>query len=158
MKLLIIWLSLVGALIANIFPLGEHLSLMRPWWTCILVIYWVMQFPQNLGYFSVFLLGIIEDMLLGMPFGQNILVLGLVLFLTLRVRKLVRVFPLWQQSMVVLLIIVIAQLVNFWLSSILYGIPSLLSFSFRCVVSAILWPGLLIFMRRYQRVTYLSEY
>jgi len=152
MKLLIICLSLIVALIANIFPLGEQLSLMRPWWTCLIVMYWLMQSPNNISYFGVFLLGVIEDILLGTVLGQNSLVLGVTLFLTLRTRKLVRVFPLWQQSTAVFLIICTAELINFWLSWWLYGMPSLLAFILRCTVSAILWPCLVIFMARYLRV------
>ena len=37
----------------------------------ILVYFWVLRQPQNLGYGFIFLSGIISDVILGLPFGVN---------------------------------------------------------------------------------------
>ena len=39
----------------------------------ILVYFWVLRQPQNLGYGFIFLSGIISDVVLGLPFGVNAL-------------------------------------------------------------------------------------
>jgi len=44
----------------------------------ILVYFWVLRHPRNLGYGFIFLSGIISDVVLGLPFGVNALSLLLI--------------------------------------------------------------------------------
>ena len=64
--LLLFFISLNGSSIVNIkfFSINIHY---------ILVYYWVLRQPQNLGYGFIFLSGIISDIILGFPLGVNAL-------------------------------------------------------------------------------------
>ena len=64
--LLLFFISLNGISIINInfFSVNIHY---------ILVYYWVLRKPQNLGYGFIFLSGIISDVVLGFPIGINAL-------------------------------------------------------------------------------------
>ena len=64
--LLLFFISLNGSSIINIkfFSVNIHY---------ILVYYWVLRRPQNLGYGFIFLSGIISDVVLGFPLGVNAL-------------------------------------------------------------------------------------
>jgi len=63
---LLFLISLNGSSIINIkfFSINIHY---------ILVYYWVLRQPENLGYGFIFLSGIISDVVLGLPFGINAL-------------------------------------------------------------------------------------
>ena len=69
--LLLFFISLNGISIINIkfFSVNIHY---------ILVYYWVLRKPQNLGYGFIFLSGIISDVMLGAPLGINALSLLIV--------------------------------------------------------------------------------
>ena len=69
--LLLFFISLNGISIINIkfFSVNIHY---------ILVYYWVLRRPQNLGYGFIFLSGIISDVMLGVPLGINALSLLIV--------------------------------------------------------------------------------
>ena len=69
--LLLFFISLNGSSIINIkfFSVNIHY---------ILVYYWVLRQPQNLGYGFIFLSGIISDVVLGFPLGINALSLLIV--------------------------------------------------------------------------------
>ena len=69
--LLLFFISLNGISIINIkfFSVNIHY---------ILVYYWVLRKPQNLGYGFIFLSGIISDVMLGVPLGINALSLLIV--------------------------------------------------------------------------------
>ena len=62
--ILLFFISLNGSSIINIkfFSVNIHY---------ILVYYWVLRQPQNLGYGFIFLSGIISDVVLGFPLGVN---------------------------------------------------------------------------------------
>ena len=64
--LLLFFISLNGISIINVkfFSINIHY---------ILVYYWVLRQPQNLGYGFIFLSGLISDIILGFPLGINAL-------------------------------------------------------------------------------------
>ena len=64
--LMLFFISLNGSSVINIkfFSINIHY---------ILVYYWVLRQPQNLGYGFIFLSGIISDIILGFPLGVNAL-------------------------------------------------------------------------------------
>ena len=64
--LLLFFISLNGSSIINVkfFSVNIHY---------ILVYYWILRKPENLGYGFIFLSGIISDVVLGLPLGINAL-------------------------------------------------------------------------------------
>ena len=64
--LLLFFISLNGSSIINVkfFSINIHY---------ILVYYWILRKPENLGYGFIFLSGIISDVVLGLPLGINAL-------------------------------------------------------------------------------------
>jgi len=64
--ILLFFISLNGSSIINIKFLSINIHY-------ILVYYWVLRQPENLGYGFIFLSGIISDVVLGLPFGINAL-------------------------------------------------------------------------------------
>ena len=68
---LLFFISLNGSSIINIkfFSVNIHY---------ILVYYWILRKPENLGYGFIFLSGIISDVVLGLPLGINALSLLMV--------------------------------------------------------------------------------
>ena len=69
--LLLFFISLNGSSIINVkfFSINIHY---------ILVYYWILRKPENLGYGFIFLSGIISDVVLGLPLGINALSLLMV--------------------------------------------------------------------------------
>ena len=64
--LLLFFISLNGSSIINVKFLSVNIHY-------ILVYYWVLRQPQNLGYGFIFLSGLISDIILGFPLGINAL-------------------------------------------------------------------------------------
>ena len=66
--LMLFFISLSGSSVINIkfFSINIHY---------ILVYFWVLRKPQNLGYGFIFLSGLISDVVLGIPLGVNSLTL-----------------------------------------------------------------------------------
>src|SRR5690554_6396267 len=90
----------------------------RPMWLAMVVAYWVMALPHRVGLLTAGVAGLATDVLFGERFGQNALVLVMVAWLVLLLYQLLRRFPLWQQSLVMLPVLGIAQMVSLWLSSL----------------------------------------
>ncbi|MBB3104703.1 rod shape-determining protein MreD [Azomonas macrocytogenes] len=144
----VIWLSFGIGLLLSIVPMPEFLQVGRPLWLALLISYWTLYLPHRVGMTNAWLLGLVVDVLNGTLLGQNALVLVLVSFLVQLLQQRLRIFPTWQQSLVLLVVFGLTQLVQLWLY-VLAGNrpPPTLLFLLPALVSALLWPWLFAALR-----------
>jgi len=82
----------------------------KPWWLALVMVYWSLESPQYaglgrlflIGLLALFLIGLLADVLFGTLLGEQALRLCILGFLLLRFRARLRFFPMWQQSLAVL--------------------------------------------------------
>ncbi|CAD5107997.1 rod shape-determining protein MreD [Zestomonas carbonaria] len=147
----VIWLSLVLALLLSIAPLPKFMEVGRPLWAALFLSYWVLYLPHRVGMTTAWILGLFQDVLYGTLFGQNALILTLIIFLVLSLHQRLRMFPMWQQSLVLLVVYGIAQLVQLWLNALTGNRPPTLAFVLPALVSALLWPWVAAILRGLQQ-------
>ncbi|VXD03147.1 Rod shape-determining protein MreD [Pseudomonas sp. 8Z] len=143
----VIWLSLGLALLLSVSPLPEFMQVGRPLWVALFLTYWVLALPHRVGMTTAWVLGLAQDVLFGTLLGQNALVLALITFLVLSLHQRLRMFPMWQQSMVLIVVFGLAQLVQLWLSALTGSRPPTLAFILPALVSALLWPWVCVILR-----------
>lgn len=136
----VIWLSLALGLLLSVSPLPEFMQIGRPLWVALILTYWVLALPHRVGMTTAWLLGLAQDVLFGTLLGQNALILTLITFLVLSLHQRLRMFPLWQQSVVLMVVFGLAQLVQLWLNALTGNRPPTLVFLLPALVSALLWP------------------
>ena len=132
-------------------PLPTFMQVGRPLWLGLMLAYWSLAAPQRVGLTRVWLLGLAADVLYGTPLGQSALVLTLQLFMLMALHQRLRVFPIWQQCLVLLVVFGLAQLVQLWLNTLAGSRPPTLLFLFPALVSALLWPWVYSVMRLFSR-------
>lgn len=143
----VIWFSLALALLLSVAPLPDFLEVGRPLWPALILTYWVLALPHRVGMTTAWLLGLGVDVLYGTLLGQNALILTLITFLVLNLHQRLRMFPMWQQSLVLLVVFGLAQLVQLWLNALTGNRPPTLAFVLPALVSALLWPWVSVFLR-----------
>ena len=148
---LVIGLSFVAALILSVVPMPAPFDAGRPMWLAMVVAYWVMALPHRVGLLTAWVAGLATDVLFGELFGQNALVLVMVAWLVLLLYQRIRRFPLWQQSLVMLPVLGIAQMVSLWLSSLAGNRPPTLLYLLPAIVSTVLWPWVFTVLRLIRR-------
>lgn len=137
----VIWLSLVLALLLSVAPMPVFLESGRPLWLALFITYWVLALPHRIGMVTAWLFGLFADVLYGSLLGQNALVLMLTTFFVLTLHQRLRLFPSWQQSLVLLVLFGIPQLVQLWLFALAGNRPpEALKFLYPVLISALLWP------------------
>jgi len=151
MRKFLIFLSFILAFILDILPLSAEFSLLRPWFSSLLVIYWAIYGSKSLSFVTVFALGIMLDLILAAPLAQHSLTFGLALFVALKLRRIIRVFPLWQQGASVFMILALVQFVDLTISWLLSDPISFSALVMRTATSAIIWPLLVLIMAQYQQ-------
>ncbi len=110
--------SLLAALALSIVPLPAVIAPFRPDWAPLVLIYWAVVTPGRFGMVSAFLMGLALDALTGALLGQHALALLLVVYISQRFYLRIRVFPASQLAFTVAVLLVLYQLVLFWIDGV----------------------------------------
>ena len=140
----LILLSLLGAFVLAIMPLPEWANAGRPAWVALVLIYWVIAQPHRVGVISGWLTGLMLDVLAGNVLGQNALALAVIAYTAYVLHMRIRVFPIWQQCLAVLVLVGIYMLVNLMVMRTVYTPHWTMLYWLPVLVSALMWPWVVI--------------
>ncbi|KRW57483.1 rod shape-determining protein MreD [Pseudomonas sp. TTU2014-080ASC] len=142
-----IWLTLAVALLLSVSVLPTWAEPGRPMWLALFLTYWMLAVPHRVGMTTAWCCGLLADVLNGTLLGQNALALMFISFLVLSLHQRLRMFPMWQQSMVLLIVFGLAQLVQLWLNALVGSRPPTVEFVLPALVSSLLWPWVCVLLR-----------
>ena len=94
--------SIVLAFLLQLTPLPQAFLPLKPYWIALVLIYWSIEAPERMGLGFAFLIGLAGDLLTGQLLGEQALRLVVLVFIVLRFRSRLRFFPLSQQALAVL--------------------------------------------------------
>jgi len=139
-NLLIVLLTAIVGLVLSILPLPSWLTVVRPAFLVLVVLYWSTMTPYVAGLTLGFLCGLALDVFQGSLLGEHALALSLVTYLAVRLNLIMRAKPLFEQSLYVFAALLIYELL-LWVIDGWTGRS--LSSPLRWVhtaVGALLWP------------------
>ena len=94
--------TLVASLLLMLIPLPGVLEPFKPYWPALLLLYWSLESNDRVSLGLAFVIGVSVDLLNGMLLGEQALRLSALVFIALRFRSRLRFFPMWQQTLAVL--------------------------------------------------------
>lgn len=94
--------SIVAALLLGLVEWPASVEPAKPFWLGLVLVFWWLESPERFGLGSAFLLGLAADVLSGSLLGEQALRLVVLAFLVLRFRPRLRFFPMWQQTLAVM--------------------------------------------------------
>jgi rod shape-determining protein MreD len=108
-------LSLAATLALASVPLPDSVAPFRPDWVAVVLLYWSLMAPRQFSLLTAFWMGIALDTLTGALLGQNALALLVVVYLAERFHLRLRVFPLSQLVLTVLILLCLYEFILFWI-------------------------------------------
>ena len=151
LRFLVIYLSLVVALVLMILPLPDWVQMYRPNWVALVLIYWSMAMPKRVGLWFAFFTGIIVDTSQGTLLGQHTLALLIIIFININFYQRIRVLALAQQAFYVLFLLLINQVIIAWVEGIMGRPTPILAFFGAPVVGMMIWPWVFVVLRDIRR-------
>jgi len=148
-------ISIVLALILMVYPLPLEWRWARPELLALLLIYWVLKYPEQLGVGLAFLAGLAQDLIQGSVLGQHAFALVIAIYICQLSIQRLRSYGMAQQVAWVILLVGLHNLFLYW-SAVMIGrqVPILLFWA-PVLISAAMWPllrGAMDFLRRYFRL------
>ncbi len=146
-----IYLSLVVALLLTVIPVPFQISLFRPDWVLLVLMYWTLALPRRVNILTAFFIGFLTDVLVGTVLGVNALAFSVVTFVMAVNYLKIRNFAVIQQSLLVGLLLALYHLLLFWLSHFLTGVVFRPAYLWPVLTGMLVWPWLFWLLRRYRR-------
>lgn len=138
--------TLLFAIVFALIPMPASFSAMRPYLLGVFLAYWILEAPTLLGLGSAFLIGLLADLALATPLGEQAMRLVVMAYLVQRFRARLRFFPLWQQAIAVGLLLfndrVIATVLHLAMGLPLPPLGAWLS----PVIGMFLWPRIFMLL------------
>ena len=148
----VIVVTLMASLCLSAMPLAESFQMARPEWVALVLIYWIIALPHRVGILSAWILGIAMDLLHGHLLGYSGLVLVIIAFFAQHLYQRMRMYLIWQQSLVIFLLIGIGQFLKYLIEAVLVGYaPHNYMYLLPAVISALIWPLLYVILRALRR-------
>ncbi len=132
--------SIIVAMLLTIMPLPDAAAAFRPDWIALVLIYWSMMLPRNYSVGIAWGIGLLLDVAHGTLLGQHALALVAVVYLTSRFHLLMRVFPMSQLTLTVLVLLTVYQFLLFWINGVAGVDVSAASYWGPVVSGTLLWP------------------
>jgi len=142
----LLFISLISALALAIVPLPAAVAVYRPDLVPIVLIFWGLMASERVGLLTAFSMGLALDTLSGALLGQHALAMVTVVYLSMRFHLRIRVFPVWQLSMTVILLLTIYEFMLFWIDGIVGRSVPVIERWAPIVSGGLVWPLILRYL------------
>ncbi len=149
---IIILVSFGVAFVLTMLPIPETFEIYRPEWITLVLIYWCMALPHRAGIFTGWMIGFLLDIHMGSLLGLHALTLSVVAYLSYKLHARIRLYPLAQQSLIVLLLVTLSQMLVLWLNGVTGEASGNWSYWYPSLTSMLVWPWLFYLMRAIRRL------
>jgi len=141
--------SVLLALIAQVIPLPDWLSVIRPSFVALVIVYWSIYAPHAGGIFAPWLAGLSLDVFKGEVLAQNALAIALIAYITMTLHQRLRNQTLVQQSLFVFLMLMVNEVVVWGIEG--WSNHHSISTPWRWIqpmIGAMLWPFIALLVGR----------
>jgi rod shape-determining protein MreD len=120
------------------FP--AFLGWLRPDWVSLVILYWVIAVPQQVGMTTAWVAGVLVDSITGNLLGQHALGLVIIAWTGLSLYERLRMYSALQQAFIVFLTVAIAQCIDMAIEIVARDARWTSWVLAPAVTSALLWP------------------
>ncbi|AFP85423.1 rod shape-determining protein MreD [secondary endosymbiont of Heteropsylla cubana] len=146
-----IWFSFLVGMILQIIPWPFQICFFLPFWTKLLLIYWITVLPHRVNINAAFILGLITDIIFGITIGIHALAFTILSYLALLKFHLFRNLTLWQQSLLVLMFSLITDIIIFWAQFLIMNVEFSSETFWNSVIDGIWWSWIFLTMQKIRR-------
>lgn len=144
--------SLLLALLFNAAPWNISEWNFPPDLVALLLLYWGLNQPFHVGFFLAFVMGILVDTITGNALGAHSLAYCAAMYGVLSLRRQMKLYPFWQQALVVWALMLVIQIINLIINvTLLSGMLYHWGYFLASFTTAILWTPLsniMLFLQR----------
>ncbi len=147
--------SILVAMVLAVISLPEYVPLevgyLRPQWVALVVIYWAIALPHRFGPVIAWVTGLVLDVLMSNLLGHYALLLAVTAYAAGRLHQRIRMYGLWQQSLVILGMMTVYQMISYWIAGMSGEGRWSEWYLMGAISSALIWPTVFLVLRYLRR-------
>lgn len=136
----LIILSFIIAVMLEMVPLPDELRPFVPGWLVMTLVFWCLTLPQRVGVGVGWLVGLLFDVVYGSTLGLHAAGFAVTAYVVLRLHQRVRTFPVWQQAVMIALLVLANQLFEMWVKGMTGQAVMDWRYLAAMPASALVWP------------------
>ena len=140
--------TLAAGIVFLSIPAGPSWQNYNPDWISLVLIYWCFATPGRINLTSAWLTGIFLDVVTFGVLGRYALSKFLIILIARRLALRVRIFPLWQQSLVILVLLLLESLVLILADFLIIDKKVSYGPVIGVVIGAVIWAPLYFVLRK----------
>jgi rod shape-determining protein MreD len=144
-----IWLSLAAALMLNLLPPARIVG--YPDWVALTLAFWCMREPRRVNIGTAWMFGFLMDISDAALLGQHALCYAVLAYFTVLLSRRLQWFPLVQQALHILPLMLGTQILMFAVSRVAGGMLPGWDYFLSSFTSALLWPVVSVILLSPQR-------
>ena len=144
-------ITIIGAFMLAIMPLPDWAIEFRPDWVTLVLIYWAMALPTNIGVTVAWFAGLLLDVSYGTLMGQQAAGMVLVIYVIHMQHQRLRVASLLQQAIVIFFLLLLKQLLALWVDGMVGRAPDSWLYFMPTITSTLIWPWVYLILRDLRR-------
>lgn len=136
-----VYFTLLLGIILDIMPLGKYMTLFRPYWTLMIVIFWALYLRKEFGITHAWFAGLLLDISKSYALGLHGFTFVIIIFLIKRNYQWFREISLFEQTLIMLLLFLFQGVASIITNGFL-KIPNIhVSLAIvPIILSTVLWP------------------
>ena len=139
-KIIIVSLTFMSAMLLMIVPLPNWAIWARPEWVFLVLMFWIMEYPEQVGVGVAWAVGLLMDLLTGTILGLHAFVFTLITYLVIKFHPQLRNFPLWQQSLMIFVLAMLNLALQYWILGLIGTSPGTWAYWLPALTSINIWP------------------
>ncbi len=151
-NLIFTWSIIILSIVLTIIPVPDIINSFRLPWLMMTVIYFSIFNVSLIGVLSAWFAGLILDLMTGGLMGENAMILSIISYISYRFRFQIRVYPIWQIMVVVLILLSLGELLSLWIQ----GVSGIMNISIvnwiNISIAIIIWPLFMGFIQKMESV------
>ena len=140
-------LSVIIAMILSVVPIPLVTTPFWPEWVVLTMIYWCIALPDRYNAGFACLCGFMMDLLHGSIIGQHMLACIVVVSLAILLHRHFRLCPVWQQALIVGILLIPYFLLILWIHNFLYPTSTDWRYWTPLLSGIVLWPWVFSVLR-----------
>ena len=144
-------MTLIAALLLNILPWSGWALWLRPDFVALIVLYWCIEEPRKIGFFSAWSLGLLMDVAEGSLFGQHALAYSMLAYAGIALHRRVQRFSMAPQILHVVPLLLCSDLIMLLVRTLSGADFPGYAYFLGSFTGAILWPALAHLLKLPQR-------
>ena len=113
-------MAILSAMILTIAPWPDSISVSMPDWVLLVLLHWSLSASNELSIGKAWSIGLLMDVLMGQVLGQYALSYAVSIVLSEQQYKRINAMPLFQQSLFIASLLLLARIFMFWIEKVEY--------------------------------------